>query len=503
MIICTMALLTAYIIIASTQWHSRHQQLIDSISTLAMVVGNNSSASLAFNDSETAKEILSALKSEKQIISAELLFPNGQLFASYRTDLTMNHSFLYLVLIKTRENLKPLIPKNYSNASEKIIYGSDFIEISRKIHVGNRVVGSIQLRACLHKLYESFIQQLLLIGGLLLITLLIAYLLAYQLQKYISRPVLHLASVMKKVSKSQDYSVRATAEGIDELGELINGFNNMLDKIQQHDEQLSQANNEAQSAKNTAEQANQSKSEFLANMSHELRTPMHAILSFSNIGLKKLETVPPAKLGEYFNKISLSGNRLMTLLNDLLDLAKLEAGKMEFNFAKGHLAEIIDLCAKEQEAQMHVQGITLNIAPNKCHTEAIFDQTKICQVVTNLLSNSIKFTPKGKNIFISIVKDTLPTGRRKEDHQLCSALRLIIRDEGPGIPENEFEDVFDKFIQSSKTKSGAGGTGLGLAICKEIIDGHHGRIWVENSIGGGAVFSFIIPVNCADFFEDA
>jgi signal transduction histidine kinase len=284
----------------------------------------------------------------------------------------------------------------------------------------------------------------------------------------------------------------------------------MLAKVQQHEEQLSQAinnlnkaNDEAESAKNTAEQANQSKSEFLANMSHELRTPMHAILSFSNIGLKKIETVPPAKLGDYFSKIAQSGNRLLILLNDLLDLAKLEAGKVEFSFAEGDLAKIIDICVKEQEIQLQEQGISLTLVPYECSAKGIFDQAKIGQVITNLLSNSIKFTPKDKGIFISITEETLPTGRRKEDSHLCKALRLTVCDEGIGIPEDEFDDVFDKFIQSSKTKSGAGGTGLGLAICKEIINGHHGHIWVENSANGGAMFSFIIPVNCADFLEGA
>lgn len=509
MIICTMVLLAAYIIIASTQWQSRHQQLRDSISTLANVVGINSSASLAFIDSETGQEILSALKSEEQVISAELFSQNGQLFASYKTDFSMTHSFLYQAFIKAREKLEFLTPETSINKSEKITYRSGYLKIIQKIHVGNRVVGSIHLRACLHKLYDSFFQQLLLVGGLLLITLLVAYVLANQLQKFISRPVQHLANTMQKVSKNQDYSVRATAESTDELGDLINGFNNMLVKVQQHEEQLSQAinnlnkaNDEAESAKNIAEQANQSKSEFLANMSHELRTPMHAILSFSNIGLKKLETVPPAKLGDYFSKISQSGNRLMTLLNDLLDLAKLEAGKIEFKFGDADLAEIIDLCAREQETRLQEQAITLNIALHVCKTKGVFDQVKIGQVVTNLLSNSIKFTPEGKQIFISVVEDTLPTGHRKEDHHhLSKALRLTVRDEGFGVPKDEFEDVFDKFIQSSKTKSGAGGTGLGLAICKEIIEGHNGYIWVENSADGGAMFSFIIPVNCADFLK--
>jgi uncharacterized membrane protein affecting hemolysin expression len=210
MIICTMVLLVAFIIVTYTQWQFRHQQLRDSISTLTNVVGINSSASLAFIDPETGQEILSALKSEEQIISAELFSQDGQLFASYKNDSPMTHSFLSQVLIKVHENLKFLTPETSINESEKITYESSFLGITQKVHAGNRVVGSIHLRACLHKLYDSFIQQLLLVGGLLLVTLLVAYVLANQLQKFISRPVLHLANTMQKVSKNQDYSIRAT-----------------------------------------------------------------------------------------------------------------------------------------------------------------------------------------------------------------------------------------------------------------------------------------------------
>jgi signal transduction histidine kinase len=142
--------------------------------------------------------------------------------------------------------------------------------------------------------------------------------------------------------------------------------------------------------------------------------------------------------------------------------------------------------------------MVINILPSEGITKGVFDPEKIAQVIVNLLSNAVKFTPEGKQIFISTIEDTLPAGRRKNDQGQQQALRLVVRDEGVGIPDDEFESVFDKFIQSSKTKSGAGGTGLGLAICKEIIEGHHGCIWAENAPNGGAVLSFIIPIHHAE-----
>jgi signal transduction histidine kinase len=505
MIVCTLVLLVAYSVITYTQWHFSHKQLRDSLSTLTHVMGINSSASLAFRDQETGREILTALKSEQQVVSAELFYPDGTLFASYRSQPAETQKLFYQIIKNVETSFRFLNPDGKTDVFEEISYQTGYLEIAREIKTSNRVVGKIRLRASLMNLHEAFVRQTLLIGGVMFVALFVAFLLASYLQKLISRPVLHLADVMQRISSNEGYTLRAKAESKDELGDLIRGFNAMLDKIQKHKDLLSLAikglniaTMEAESAKNAAERANQSKSEFLANISHELRTPMHSILSFSNLGIKKLEKVPLTKLEGYFSKINESGSRLMLLLNDLLDLAKLEAGRMEFNFEEADLAIVLSQCVEEQEASLQERGMIINVLPSECNTICIFDPKKITQVIINFLSNAIKFTLEGKQIFVSIVEDTLPVGQRKNDQGQQPALRLVIRDEGVGIPSDEFDSVFDKFIQSTKTKSGAGGTGLGLAICKEIIEGHHGRIWAENAPNGGAVFSIIIPVNHAE-----
>lgn len=245
-------------------------------------------------------------------------------------------------------------------------------------------------------------------------------------------------------------------------------------------------------AKEDAEEANRSKSEFLANMSHELRTPMHGILSFAQLGITKIDQIDKQRLFSYFQKIEISGNRLLSLLNNLLDLSQMEAGKTAYHFTNNNLLLITHLVVASFKEQLEEKNQSIEVIEPEFNLKLTCDSFRIEQLINNLISNAIKFSSDGKKTTIWFGLDQL-----EQDGNSVPALNMTVRDEGVGIPESELNTVFEKFIQSSRTKTGAGGKGLGLAICNEIVKAHQGSIKAENHPDGGAVFAIVLPVKIA------
>jgi two-component system, NtrC family, sensor kinase len=229
------------------------------------------------------------------------------------------------------------------------------------------------------------------------------------------------------------------------------------------------------------EVASQHKSEFLANMSHELRTPLNAIIGFSEVLSERMFGELNEKQEEYLKDIYASGTHLLSLINDILDLSKIEAGRMELELTDFHLPQAIANALTLVRERAGRRGIALAHTMDERLGEIRGDERKIKQVLLNLLSNAVKFTSEGGRIEIAAVsKDGLA--------------EVSVTDTGVGIAPEDQEKVFEEFRQVGAAEKKAEGTGLGLTLCRKFVELHDGNIWVKSQVGVGSTFTFTIPL---------
>ena len=237
--------------------------------------------------------------------------------------------------------------------------------------------------------------------------------------------------------------------------------------------------------------ANVAKSEFLANMSHEIRTPLHGILNYSDFGIRNIEKAQRDKLLTYFKQIGVCGERLMQLLASILELASLEAGRVQYSKKLHDALPIINSVVADLYSKVRDKKLSVELIPPQSETKIFCDQMKLREVFHHLLSNAVQFSSEGKKITIRIQEGQIETAGNTK----VPALKIFFIDQGIGIPQAEYRNIFDNFIQSSKTKTGAGGKGIGLAICRKIIEAHLGTIWAEpNPEGAGSQFIVGLPL---------
>jgi signal transduction histidine kinase len=267
-----------------------------------------------------------------------------------------------------------------------------------------------------------------------------------------------------------DFSGHVEVVNRDELGALAANLNRMNDELGRlyHD----------------LETASRHKSEFLASMSHELRTPLNAIIGFSEVLLDQMFGDVNERQTLYLNDILTSGRHLLSLINDILDLSKIEAGKMELEPSTFSLPAVLEagMTMVRERATNHDIALALDVAPGVEAIEA--DERKVKQVVFNLLSNAVKFTPDGGRIDV--------TARRNG-----ASVEVAVRDTGIGIDPADQERIFEDFQQSGQRE----GSGLGLALARSFVTLHGGRLWVESEVGAGATFTFTLPLGQAERLE--
>jgi len=243
-----------------------------------------------------------------------------------------------------------------------------------------------------------------------------------------------------------------------------------------------------QEAKEEAEMSNRARSKFLSNMTHELRTPLHAINGFSTLAIRlcKKDEIDKDKLLQHCERIKTSGERLQTLVDDLLMLSELSSVKSTYKMVWGSLFEIAQVVQKTLQHQFHEKQIKFNMAMPSFDTRSCFDEGRISQVFHSLLENAVNYSGVGANV--NIVFEQLDEGVK------MPSFKVTISDEGIGIPDSELESIFEAFTLGSHTDTGAGGRGLGLALSREIIEAHEGKIWAENREHKGSKIVFVFPI---------
>jgi len=245
--------------------------------------------------------------------------------------------------------------------------------------------------------------------------------------------------------------------------------------------ELEASNRELANKSHQLEVASQHKSEFLANMSHELRTPLNAIIGFSEVLTDRMFGELNEKQEEYLRDIYASGTHLLSLINDILDLSKIEAGRMELELTDFDLPTALDSALTLVRERAGRRGIRLESTIDERLGEVRADERKIRQVILNLLSNAIKFTPEGGRIEVAAVPKDGP-------------VEVSVSDTGVGIAPEDQEAVFEEFRQVGTSAAKQEGTGLGLALCRKFVELHGGRIRVQSEVGRGSTFTFTIPV---------
>jgi signal transduction histidine kinase len=296
-------------------------------------------------------------------------------------------------------------------------------------------------------------------------SILLALLLGYTISSSIVGPVLQMEARMGEIAAG-DFSKQVQVPNRDELGALAGDLNRMSDELGQAHRQL--------------EAASQHKSEFLANMSHELRTPLNAIIGFSEVLKDGLFGQLTPKQDEYIRDIHASGHHLLSLINDILDLSKVEAGRMELAVARFDLPTTIDNAMAFVRERANRHGIALNVQIDTRLNSFAGDERRVKQILLNLLSNAVKFTPEGGRISVAALATD-------------AGVQIAVSDTGIGISKENQQLLFQAFQQvHSEDGAKREGTGLGLALARRLAEMHGGSIWVDSEPGKGSTFTFTL-----------
>ena len=471
------SLLLACLAVAAYDWFSFRQAMAHDLAVLAAVLGENSNAPLAFGDTQAATDVLEALEMEPHVVLACIYSKDGRVFAKY-----VRHGAEATAVPASLDE------GTYFRPGKLIEF--------HHITLENELLGTIYIESDLQEMNQRLRRYTGIVAAVMLFSLLVAYLLASQLQRVVSRPILDLVRTARQVSNKKDYAVRAASSVTGELGQLVRSFNEMLEQIQFRDQELEEQradlqaevaartlmNEQLETARATAEAASKAKGEFLANMSHEIRTPINGVLGMTEL---VLDTELTADQRDCLLMARSSGESLLGLINDILDFSRVESGRLQLDPIEFNLYNCVGETMKALALRAHQKGLELayDMKPD-VPQEVIGDPGRVRQVLVNLVGNAIKFTETGE---VLVEVETLGSKDGWEE------LHFKVADTGIGIPEHKHKLLFQAFSQAdSGTTRKYGGSGLGLAICARLVELMQGKIWLESAAGHGSTFHFTV-----------
>jgi signal transduction histidine kinase/DNA-binding response OmpR family regulator len=491
------ALLVVSVLYIGGEVSSLRRSLAQHLLTLATTVGANTGAALTFADRAEARNILHSLGADPNIRAVTLYDAAGNVFVD--VDLSGANA-------SPRERLLTWDIGNAVSREPSILFrGLTRLHIHVPVLLDGEQVGTVHVDAELTQLYAQLKSSLrsTLLGLLLAASL--AFVLSLRLQSAILTPLNNLVRAVRSVRQSKNFSIRAEKTSDDELGALIDGFNEMMAELYVYKNdleklvgertvQLNAAVAEAREALERARAASRAKSEFLARMSHEIRTPMNGVLGMAE--LLRQSTTLDERQRRYAATIQQSGNALLDIINDILDFSKIEAGKLELYVEPFNLRDIVEDAVDILAERAHSKGLQLFCdVPADIETSVTGDAQRLRQIVINLISNAVKFTERGE------VKITV---QRSGSDFFDPAYRFEVIDTGIGIKPESCSTIFESFAQEdSSTTRRHEGTGLGLAICKQLVELMGGEIGVTSAVGVGSTFHFTVrlPTGAAALSE--